>query len=77
MTGFADTLQFEFLPVDRDDHKELCALFDELDTYFEGGPTRLGFKYVNAGLDVAFDAKSMKEYDPSPVRSCEGHPETS
>lgn len=62
LTGYADTLQFEFLPVDHGDHKELCALFDELDAYFENGPTRLGFKYVNAGLDVAFDAKTMREY---------------
>ena len=62
LTRFRDSVQFNFLPVEHDDHKQVCTLFDELDDFLAGGRAMMGYEYAKSGLDVAFDQESRKHY---------------
>jgi hypothetical protein len=41
---------------------EIVKLFDEFDEFLKTGPLRLPFRWVDAGLDVAFDESSRQRY---------------
>jgi hypothetical protein len=62
LSRFRDSVQFNFLPVEHGDHKQVCALFDELDDFLASGTAKMGYEYAKSGLDVAFDQGSRKRY---------------
>jgi hypothetical protein len=43
-------------------YQKICALFDEVDAFFETGSAQFGYRYARSGLDVAFDEKSLAKY---------------
>ena len=47
---------------DESAYEKICALFDEVDAFFETGPARFGYLYAKSGLDVAFDTASLGRY---------------
>jgi hypothetical protein len=54
------TLQFR--PLTAPTFASICQLLDEVDSYFSSGPLRFAVKYAKAGLDLAFDPKSIAKY---------------
>ena len=47
---------------DEPGYEKICALFDEVDAFFETGSAQFGYRYARSGLDVAFDEKSLAKY---------------
>ena len=62
LSSYKGRLRTSFFPISDKTHAEICALFDEFDTFFEQGPLELPNKFVQAGIDPQFDNKSIKRY---------------
>ena len=70
-TQIKNSVRFNFLPLEADDHAEACSLFDELDALMRSGPLAGAFSFVENGVDPSFDEKSLKEYAKLAVDSAE------
>lgn len=63
LTGIAQSIQFEFLPIDSRVHARVCRLFDRVDQHFEATKRRTyALQYIKCGLDVLFDKESEARY---------------
>jgi hypothetical protein len=63
LTEIRNSPHFNFLPLAQADFNEVCSLFDEFDNWLESGKTQYGVLYAKSGLNVAFDAESLQEYE--------------
>ena len=52
-------LRTSFFPVAEPDITEITAVLDETDSWLRSGPARFGMKYVESGLDIAYDSESV------------------
>lgn len=57
-------IQFKFIAIERHDFEEICAIFDDFEA-FVGSSLRRPQRYVESGLNVAFDERSRREYAAS------------
>lgn len=57
-----ENVVLQFRPLTAPTFAGICELLDEVDSYFSNGRLRLAVKYAEAGLDVAFDPKSIAKY---------------
>jgi hypothetical protein len=62
LSGFKESIHYEFFPVTPLSFGEACKVFDAVDRYLKNGPTRFGWRWMDAGLNVAFDNGSIKRY---------------
>jgi hypothetical protein len=62
LSEFKGSIHYSFFPLSQASYDEICALFDQTDDFLKSGSTRHGMKYIEAGLDVAFDDKSISRY---------------
>src|SRR6266568_2175830 len=53
---------FELFPVRAERFETICAELDSTDKWLRNSIYQAGFEWIDAGLDVAFDADSRREY---------------
>lgn len=58
----ADERMFSIFVATKEDFERACALFDEVDAFLKEGITHYGFLYAEAGLNVAYDPKTLAKY---------------
>jgi len=64
---FGQSPHFSLFPLEEISFKEACTLFDRVDHHFSQSHTRFGYKYVEAGLPVAFDRHSIEKCQKATV----------
>jgi hypothetical protein len=57
-----DSVRFNFLPVEHDDHQSACAVFDEIDRLLASGSLGPVFELIDAGIDPQFDGSMLATY---------------
>jgi hypothetical protein len=57
-----ESVRFNFIPIEADDHKSACDLFDQVDALLKNGNLDRPFRLVDAGVDAAFDPNSLTKY---------------
>ncbi|MDR6586361.1 hypothetical protein [Herbaspirillum frisingense] len=62
MSNTRSSTHFNFIPVDAPDHKKACEIFDLLDLVLKAGRLEWPTQMIAAGVDPAWDKKSMTEY---------------
>jgi aryl carrier-like protein len=62
LSRHSDGLHFLFTPVDEVKFAEICALLDAAEAFLKDGPTRLGMKHVEEGLDSIFAVEWLNRY---------------
>jgi hypothetical protein len=63
LTNIKNSPHFNFLPIDDADFNNVCSLFDQFDEWLKSGKARFGVLYAESGLDVPFDAESIREHE--------------
>jgi hypothetical protein len=53
---------FELFPVQPEDFTMICADLDQTASWLRDGQYAAGFEWIDAGLDVAFDEESRRDY---------------
>jgi hypothetical protein len=53
---------FELFPVQPEDFTTICADLDQTASWLRAGQYAAGFEWIDAGLDVAFDEESRRDY---------------
>lgn len=61
LSGRRNQLRTSFFPVADPDIADITAVLDETDSWLRSGPAALGMKYVESGLNVAYDAGSIAQ----------------
>ena len=61
-TKFRQSVRFSLFPVEKEDHRSACALFDAVDTMFRTGPVGAAYSLLEGGIDPSFDENSIAEY---------------
>jgi hypothetical protein len=56
------SIHFSIVPIPSKSFTQVCETLDSVDRFLRDGPLALAMRYVEAGLDVAFDAKTLQEY---------------
>ena len=62
LSQFDPSVHYSVFPLVQSPFREICELFDSFDKYLRSGTLRYAIKFAEAGLDVAFDAKSRATY---------------
>lgn len=62
LSKFGESIHYDFFPVTEISFKEACQVFELVDLQLQKARTRFGWKWAEAGLDVAFDHKSLDKY---------------
>jgi hypothetical protein len=62
LSDVRDTPHFELFPVDEADLEEIVAIFEAIDVWLRRAHTKYAMRWVEAGLDVSYDADSRSEY---------------
>ena len=61
-TRIRDSVRFNFVPVDKDDHGAACALFDGFEQEIREGPLKGPYSLVESGVDPSFAAGQLATY---------------
>lgn len=61
-TRIKNSVRFNFIPLEKEDHASSCALFDEVDAIFRTGRCAAAFELAAGGISPSFDSKSLQEY---------------
>jgi hypothetical protein len=61
-TRFRDSVRFQFIPIEHDDHQDHCSLFDRLDALLGQDDLELPNFLVGEGIDPALDPTSLGHY---------------
>lgn len=61
-TQIRNSVRFNFIPVEKDDHASACATFDAFDGLMRSGSLGGAYSFVDAGIDPSFDATQLAEY---------------
>jgi hypothetical protein len=62
LSDVRDAPHFELFPVDEKDLGEITNAFAEVDEWLRTTKTRYGIRFAEAGLDVAYDEESRRQY---------------
>jgi hypothetical protein len=62
-TQIRDSVRFNFLPIDKDDHVSACAIFDDFEQKIRQGPLKGAYSLVESGIDPSFAAKELATYN--------------
>ena len=57
-----DSIWYSLVPISSTSFAQICEQLDEVDNFFISGPMKLPMMYVQSGLDIAFNARSLKSY---------------
>lgn len=61
-TRIKNSVRFNFVPLEKEDHAGACALFDSLDAIFRKGPCASVFQLTENGISPSFDDASLRDY---------------
>lgn len=61
-TQIRHSVQFNLIPVEEDDHRFACDIFDSLDLMLSSGVLAAAQSFVEAGIDPSFNAESLATY---------------
>ncbi|WP_145984399.1 hypothetical protein [Bradyrhizobium nitroreducens] len=67
-TQIRNSVRFNFIPVEKDDHGAACAVFDEFDEAMRNGPLSSAHDFIEASVDPVYSADQIALYK----RLCEG-----
>jgi hypothetical protein len=56
------TPHFEFYPVPEASLQEILSVLDGVDNWLHNGPAEYAMQWIDAGLSVAFDTNSVRDY---------------
>lgn len=59
---FKDSVRFKHLPIDADDLASMGAIFDDLDSLLESGSLAGPHRFIDGGVDAAFDPEALGHY---------------
>lgn len=59
---FGNSVRFSFIPIEQEDHADVCAIFDSLDELLTTGPLERPHWLMDAGIDPSYDEDHIKEY---------------
>lgn len=59
---FGNSVRFSFIPIEQEDHAEVCAIFDSLDELLTTGPLEGPHRLMDAGVDPSYDEEHIKRY---------------
>lgn len=62
LSRFKDSIHYSFHPIDETSFDDICSLFDDADKLLENGEMKFGMRYIDSGLNVAFDEDMLREY---------------
>jgi hypothetical protein len=62
LSRYAESIHFGFNPIEAVSFKEVCEVLDRAEEFFVTGPKRLEMHCVMSGIDVAFNERSVQEY---------------
>lgn len=62
LSDIREAPHFELFPVDEEDLEEITKSFTEVDEWLRTAKTKYGIRFAEAGLDVAYDDESRKQY---------------
>ncbi len=71
-TRFGESVRFSLIPIETDDHAEICEVFDGLHDLLSRGPLAGPHTLMEAGIDPSFDAGALQEYADAHARGEEG-----
>ncbi len=63
LSQFDPSIHYSVFPLVQSPFREICELLDSFDKYLRSGALRYAIEFAEAGLDIAFDAKSRTSYD--------------
>lgn len=63
LTKVKDSPHFNFFPVEGEDFNKICKLFDEFELWIKSGKLAQGIRYIESGLNVPFDNKSLSIFN--------------
>lgn len=61
-TQIRNSVQFNFIPVEQDDHGAACTVFDAFDQAIRGGTLAGAYSFIENGVDPSFSAEKLKIY---------------
>lgn len=61
-TRIRDSVRFNFIPVDKDDHGLACDVFDKFETMLRDGELAAAYSLVERGIDPSFAAEQLATY---------------
>ena len=61
MSGFKDSVHFNYFPIDKNGFENICSSFDDFDNYLSDIALPQAWKYANSALNLAFDQKNLSE----------------
>jgi hypothetical protein len=61
-TQIRHSVQFNLIPVEEDDHRSACEIFDSLDLMLSSGVLAAAQSFVETGIDPSFNAESLATY---------------
>lgn len=59
---FKDSVRFKHLPIGAEDHAAMAEVFDGLDSLLKSGSLEGPHRFINGGVDPAFDPEAIQEY---------------
>ena len=62
LSSFTKSIHYSFYPIEYESFKEICQEFDRFDRYLRDDIAAFGFKYIESGLNIAFDNRSIIDY---------------
>lgn len=68
---FRNSVRFNFLPLESDDHRSACEVFDELDNGLRQGKLARAYTFVESDIDPSFDSSSLATYADMTAASAE------
>ncbi len=57
-----ENIQLSIVPISQIAFRQICQAFDSFDRFIRSSNIRFGMRFVEAGLDVAFDSNSVSKY---------------
>jgi len=59
---FGNSVRFSFIPIEQEDHADVCAIFDSLDELLTTGVLKRPHRLMDAGVDPSYDEDHIKKY---------------
>lgn len=59
---FGNSVRFSFIPIEQEDHADVCAIFDSLDQLLTTGALERPHRLMDAGVDPSYDKGHIRKY---------------
>lgn len=59
---FGNSVRFSFIPIEQEDHADVCTIFDSLDELLTTGALERPHRLMDAGVDPSYDEAYLKKY---------------